>query len=172
MSHRTVAVILLSTVALTIALGGVSRTMSQMRQYKTQASTYGKTLMVLEETNTALMQVGAESTKIYEPNNIALAMFGYTYQEMNGMDVNMLIPDWYRPVHQAKMQEGMKRASMGETMYQVVTMDCMAKRKDGSEINVFVRVYIGKSGVITFINLASQAKFIRMVDKPPAEAKP
>jgi PAS domain S-box-containing protein len=147
--------------ALVIAFS-VSRHLTLKKQQKKESSTYEKVLIVLEETNTAMMQVEAHGNRIYAPNSIACSMFGYSFEELDGLEVAKLIPIWYQPEHDAKMKAAMNLAEIGHIPYPGVTMDCTAVRKDGREINVFVRVYIGKSGVVAIANLASQMRFTRM----------
>lgn len=76
--------LLISLVLASLITGALINHWKRVARQKKESSTYEKVLLVLEETNTALMQVGPHSTKIYAPNSIACSMFGYTFSEMDG----------------------------------------------------------------------------------------
>lgn len=152
-----------------LACGGLWYSQAQRDRIKAEASTYAIALLVLDETDTALMQVAPGTTAIKGPNAAALRMFGYSFEEMNGMDATELIPDWYKAHHKASMEAAMQRAGEPRARLLPTTMECTAVGKDGREFGVFVRIFIGKSGIVAYINRSADVRFIQM---PPKSTQP
>lgn len=150
-----------------IASGGLWLNIQQKKRLKAEASTYSVALLVLEETDTALMQVAPGTTAIKGPNQAALRMFGYTYEEMDGMEVAELIPDWYKGHHTEVMQKAAQQIQGAVVHVPPTTMQCTAVAKGGREFSVFVRIFMGKSGTVAYVNRSDEVRFIQMPPKPP-----
>lgn len=137
----------------------------KLSEAERDATIWAEVLVALHETNTGLISVKSGTTTIRYANTDACNIFGYE-QPMGGIDINDILPEWFREAHQKLMLNSMDAATHGTLQKKNSTMPCTALRKDGTTVEVIVRVVIAKKHVIAIINLADEMNYSPMKPMP------
>jgi PAS domain S-box-containing protein len=87
--------------------------------------------------------------RIIKVNDEAERMFGYARDALLGRDVDLIIPDRFKPAHRAK------RAGYGESpSARTISGDLTAKRADGAEVPVEIRISpLDTGGQLTVVGI-------------------
>jgi PAS domain-containing protein len=149
-----------AAVSLLLAAGGIWHYESNMEEAERDATIWAEVLASLHETDTGLISVKSGQTIIRYANEDACEMFGY--DRMGGMELSKILPEWFSGDHEKIMLASMDAATKGTLQKKSSTMLCTAMRKNGTPVEVVVRVVIGKSRVIALINLSEDMNYLPM----------
>lgn len=155
-------------VSLLLAAGGIWHYEMKVAEVERDATIWAEVLASLHETDTGLISVKSGQTTVRYANSDACQMFGY--EKMGGVDLSQILPEWFQGTHEKIMLASMEAATRGTLQKRSSTMQCKAVRKDGQQVEVVVRVVIGKSRVIAFVNLAKDMNYLPMqypMSQPP-----
>lgn len=128
------------------------------------AGSLTRVLLTFKETNTGIVEVRNGESKIIYASKEAAKIFGYNPDELEGTDVSNLIPDAMALTHDVQMYYAMGLAQSDRLKTKTTAMLCKAKRFDKSEVEVVIRLYMGRHSIFAFINLAEETKYL-----PPQE---
>lgn len=156
--------IIITAVALVCACIGVQRHYAQVEQMSKNMGLYARVLQAFDDSHTGMMAVDADSNEhdqvISQANEAACDIFGYPKGDLAGQDVGNILPDAFRSQHAAKMKAALDAAKNGRS--HVSTMRCIGKRKDGTPVDVYVRVFVTKAGVVALISLTEEMSYTTM----------
>lgn len=129
-----------------------------------QADTWTRFLLTFADTNTGIIEVANGQSTIYYASPNASSILGYNDRELEGVDLSAILPPDMAPHHQLQMYYAMGLASSSKLKTKVTAMLCKARRYDGTEVEVVIRLFIGKHSVFALINRADETKYL-----PPRE---
>lgn len=133
---------------------------SRVMRLEEQSSTWGELLIAMQETKTGIVIVSRGDDRINKANQEAEELFGYESNGMEGLPVSELVPEAFKKEHNDGYSRAMVRPDGKFEDTSVVPVACMAKRRDGSEVPIVIRLYIGKRGVIALINHNKDSKYL------------
>lgn len=155
-----------------IALFCVWQHLQRVALLEREASLSAEILMAFENSNTGMLSVKKGSTTIKQSNRAAREIFGYEPGRMAGTEIDDILPTPFRTQHAAQMKVVQDAVEKGTIGYHVSTMRCYGIKKDGSKVDVFVRVFVTKSGTVALVTLASEMTYHIMGANTPEELKP
>lgn len=125
-----------------------------------ESSVWAEVLHAMRDTNTGVLVVRVGDDRIDKANPEAEKIFGYEPDGMFGLPVSELIPKELLPDHERSYSKTMESASSSALKERVIPISCMAKRRDGSEVPLIIRLYIGKNGVVALVNQLDESRYI------------
>lgn len=111
----------------------------------------------LESTNLLAVITSDQDGKICGWNHGATALFGWTQDEANGKDVELVIPERIRARHHAAFAEA-KTKNAAEPLAVIQMRDSWGLRRDGSEIPVTIHLRRWTSGGKSFFSADIQKR--------------
>lgn len=97
---------------------------------------------IIEHAPDAILQVDSAGAVVIA-NSTAVEIFGYSREELLGLNVDMLVPEAYRAAH-AEQRKAFVAAGITRPMGQ--GLDLRARRKDGTEVPVEISLSPVKTG--------------------------
>lgn len=154
--------IYLTAIALLCACMGVQRHFVAVEQMQKNMSLYAKVLQAFDDSHTGMLAVdaGADDQVIDQANEAACDIFGYAKGDLAGKNVGDILPEAFRAEHAVKMKKAIDAAKGGRS--RVSTVRCIGKRKDGTPVDVYVRVFVTKAGVVALISLTEEMSYTTM----------
>lgn len=143
----------------------------ELRDAKTrlakEAGSWTRLIQTMKSTNTGFLEVKSGETKFNYASPEAHAIFGYEPGEMEGLPLDAIMPKTMAYDHERKMIESMALAR-NHTHYgpKVIPVECKARKKDGTEFDIVLRIMLGDEYVQVIANKASEAKFLPMGKYP------
>lgn len=123
---------------------------------------YARVLRALDDSHTGMISVGVDGRIISQANDAACDIFGYGPGELAGKELGDILPFSYRSTHAEKVQASIEAASAPGGMAKSAVVRCLANRKDDSPVDVYVRVFVTRTGVVTIVSLSSEISYSSM----------
>jgi PAS domain S-box-containing protein len=162
--------------ALVAAIAGVMAQYHRIQTTQNNMLLHTRVLTAFEDSHTGMMSVGKDGRKIAQANKSAADIFGFTESELVGADLDVLLPMPFRDGHIEKVQQAIADAGKKGGKAKVATVRCIGARKDGSPVDVFVRIFVTGDGVVTLISLADEMSYSVMgtgsINLPTPVVKP
>lgn len=154
--------ILIIGVALACAIIAVSRHFTAVETMRKSMSLQAKVLTAFQESHTGMLSVDAGDRVqiIAQANEAACDIFGFPKGQLAGREVSEILPAAFRAQHATKVLAALEAAKTGQS--HVSTMRCVGVRKDGTPVDVYVRVFVTKNGVVALVSLASEMFYTTM----------
>jgi hypothetical protein len=128
-----------------------------------RASTWTRLLTALSDTNTGVVEVLSGDTRVTWASSEAMSIFGYE-DTMKGLDLTEIMPGYMiTKDHNAKVLKAMDNAKVGHLERRVTAITCVGKRKNGEEVRLVIRIFIGRKSVIALLNRAEETRYLPLV---------
>ncbi len=161
---------IVASVLIVLAVVAIAESMRQERAEigRSELSTEGRFLLSLEDTHTGLMEVKGATNEIASASPAACEILGYKPGELSGKSINAILPMPFQELHQQRLRDTISKASDGKNHF-VSTMHCIALDKGGSPVEIVVRVFVSRNGIIALLNRFEDVRYIPMPgEKPPS----
>lgn len=132
----------------------------RVNRIETEMSTYARLIEAMHDTRTGVIEVMMGDKAISSASEGAEDIFGYTMAELKGLPVENLVPVPFLDDHRAGFDAATKTSIDGTMKRRVLPVRCNAKKKDGTEVPVIIRVYIGKHSIIALVNKDTDSEYI------------
>lgn len=156
--------IIITAIALVCACIGVQRHYAAVEKISKNMSLYARVLQAFDDSHTGMLSVNADSNEhdqvIAQANEAACDIFGYPKGTLSGRDVGDILPAAFRPDHAKRMKDAIESAKGGRS--HVSTVHCVGVRKDGTPVDVYVRVFVTKAGVVALVSMAAETSYSTM----------
>ncbi len=133
---------------------------------RSESSTEVRLLLSLEDTNTGLMEVRGTTDQITYASPAASRILGYDPGELTGTPISSILPEGFRQHHASSMKAATARVLV-EGHSSVSTMHCVALGKRGEPVDVVVRIFVSRNGIIAILNRFDEIRYIPMAGVSP-----
>lgn len=137
-----------------------------------EAPTWTRLITALSDTNTGVIEVRSGETKVSWASAEAMRIFGYN-DTMIGSDITELMGDGVVPVeHNNRVLFAMEKVRSGEINRRVTAITCVGKKRNGEEVKLVIRIFLGRQSVIALLNLAEETRYLPLVPLEVPEPLP
>lgn len=135
---------------------------SKAENLRRDTSTHARLLVSLHDTHTGVVEVRGLNNEIYFASPVACELLGYLPGELNGAPISKILPPGFRGIHETKVKESFRSVINNTRKHRVSTMRCFGFRKDGSTVEIVVRVFVSPNGIFALINSFDEMAYLDM----------